>query len=162
MAGKTAQLTARQRAFVQEYLVDLNATQAAIRAGYSKRSAYSQGQRLLKKAEIQAAIREELEKRTERTQITQDYVLKNIVSIVERCMQAEPVTDRKGKPVYVENAAGEQVPAYTFDSHGALRGNELLGKHLGMFNEKVDHNVEGSLTINLKRYDDESNGENGN
>lgn len=68
-------LTLMQAAFVREYLVDLNATQAAIRAGYSKRTAYSQGQRLLKNVEIQKAIQAAISKRAEHTDITAEKVL---------------------------------------------------------------------------------------
>lgn len=70
-----------QERFCQEYIIDLNATQAAIRAGYSERTAYSQGQRLLKKVEIQERIQELMKERGERTQITQDKVLQEIAII---------------------------------------------------------------------------------
>lgn len=62
-------LSAKQRLFVSEYLIDLNATQAAIRAGYSEKTAYSQGQRLLKHVEVQAAIEAAKTERLERTEI---------------------------------------------------------------------------------------------
>lgn len=69
-------LKPKQQAFVDEYLVDLNATQAAIRAGYSERTANEQGARLLANVSVQAAIRERMRDREERTEITQDKVLK--------------------------------------------------------------------------------------
>ncbi|MAM60849.1 terminase small subunit [Maritimibacter sp. UBA3975] len=74
-------LTAKQERFVAEYLIDLNATQAAIRAGYSEKSAYSQGQRLLKNAEAQAAIQEAKAKRQKRTEITQDRVIEELAKL---------------------------------------------------------------------------------
>ena len=74
-------LTEKQERFVEEYLVDLNATQAAIRANYSKKTAYSQGQRLLKNVEVQEAIQTAVKKRSERTEITQDMVLKELASV---------------------------------------------------------------------------------
>ena len=74
-------LTEKQERFVAEYLVDLNATAAAKRANYSERTAYSMGQRLLKKVEIQAAIQEAIKKRAHRTEITQDMVLKELAAI---------------------------------------------------------------------------------
>lgn len=74
-------LTEKQERFVAEYLVDLNATAAAKRANYSERTAYSMGQRLLKKVEIQAAIQEAIKKRARRTEITQDMVLKELAAI---------------------------------------------------------------------------------
>lgn len=74
-------LTARQARFVEEYLIDLNATQAAIRAGYSRKTAGSQGFDLLKKPEIQAAIQEAQARRSQRTEITQDRVLAELAKI---------------------------------------------------------------------------------
>ena len=76
------ELTDKQKRFVEEYLVDLNATQAAIRAGYSEQTAYSIGQRLLKKVEVQEAIQQAQNKRSERTQITQDEVIRRLI---EKC-----------------------------------------------------------------------------
>ena len=74
-------LTAKQRLFVDEYLVDLNATQAAIRAGYSERTAYSVGHENLKKPDIQQAISEASKARAERTGIDQDRVVDELAKI---------------------------------------------------------------------------------
>lgn len=74
-------LTGKQARFVAEYLIDLNATQAAIRTGYSAKTAYSQGQRLLKDVEVAAAIAAALATRSERTEITQDMVLRELWAI---------------------------------------------------------------------------------
>jgi phage terminase small subunit len=123
-------ITDRQQRFVEEYLVDLNATQAAIRAGYSAKTAASQGERLLRNVEISAALTAAQAVRSKRTEITQDYVLDNLRSVVERCMQAEAVLDREGQPT------GE----FTFNAAGANKGLELLGKHLGMFVNKIEIN----------------------
>ena len=75
------ELTEKQKVFVAEYLVDLNATQAAIRAKYAEKTAYSAGQRLLKDVEVQAAIQREMNRRSERTQITQDNVLNELAKL---------------------------------------------------------------------------------
>jgi phage terminase small subunit len=75
------ELTPKQRAFVREYLIDLNATQAAIRAGYSENTAYSIGQENLKKPEIEKAISQAMELRAKRTDITADRVLKELAKI---------------------------------------------------------------------------------
>jgi phage terminase small subunit len=75
------ELTKKQALFVQEYLIDLNATAAAKRAGYSEKSAYSQGERLLRKAEVQAVIQVAKRERSMRTQITQDQVLREYARI---------------------------------------------------------------------------------
>lgn len=71
-------LTDRQRRFVEEYLVDLNATQAAIRAGYSKRTAASQGERLLRHVEVAAAVRAAQDARSKRTEVTQDRIVREL------------------------------------------------------------------------------------
>jgi len=76
-----ATLKGKQARFVEEYLKDLNATQAAIRAEYSVKTAYSQGQRLLKKVEVQKAIEEANKARSERTKIDSDYVLHRLAEI---------------------------------------------------------------------------------
>ena len=69
------ELTPKQRLFVEEFLVDLNATKAAARAGYSPKTARSQGQRLLTNVDIADAIREAMASRSERTGITADMVV---------------------------------------------------------------------------------------
>lgn len=114
--------------FVEEYLVDLNATQAAIRAGYSERSAEVTGHRLLRDAKVAAAIAEAQKARSERTEITADWVLKNLKTVAERCMQAEPVLDRDGK----------ETGEFTFNASGANRSLELIGKHLKMFTDRTE------------------------
>ncbi len=134
-------LTPKQRCFVEEYPVDLNATQAAIRAGYSAKTAKQQGARLLTNVDVAAAIQAAMDARSERTGITQDYVLSTIQETIERCSQAEPVLDRKGAPVHVDTPDGMTVPAYTFDSNAVLRGCELLGRHLKLFTDKVETKI---------------------
>jgi len=115
-------LTAKQKAFVQEYLVDLNATQAAIRAGYSAKTAGSIGQRLLTKVEIQAELAAAMAARGERTEITADYVLRRLKEEAE--------------------LTGEG------SSHSArIKALELLGKHQGMFADRLK--IDGSLDVNL-------------
>ncbi|MEX2964513.1 terminase small subunit [Microbulbifer sp. TYP-18] len=74
-------LNDKQKLFVAEYLKDLNATQAAIRAGYSEKTAKSQGQRLLTNVDINRAISLAQDKRSERTQVDADYVLRRLAEI---------------------------------------------------------------------------------
>ena len=142
-----ANLTPKQQRFVEEYLIDLNATQAAIRAGYSERTAKSIGQENLTKPDIQKAIQEAQNKLTERTEITQDYVLTNIKKVIERCMQQEAVQARDGSPLLVEGPEGDLACLFEFKETGALKGLELLGKHLGMFKDKVEHSGPGGGPI---------------
>lgn len=132
-------LTKKQELFVKEYLIDLNATQAAIRAGYSEKTSYSIGEENLKKPVIAAAIQEEMDKRAKRIEINADYVLNTIVETIERCKQEiEPIFEGTG-----ENRAftGE----FRFDSSAVLKGAELLGKHLKLFTDKVELTGEISL-----------------
>lgn len=138
-------LNAKQEAFVREYLVDLNATQAAIRAGYSEKTARAIGAENLTKPDIASAIQEAMDERSKRTEITADYVLQSIVSTMERCKQVEPVYDRKGDPVMIETPDGGEARAFTFNAAGVLKGAELLGKHLKLFTDKVEHS--GGLSV---------------
>lgn len=152
-------LTAKQERFCEEYLVDLNLTQAALRAGFGNGEAAAgvMGHRLLKNPKIQERINSLREAQSKRTQITADYVLNTIHETVERCKQARPVLDRDGEPVMVETALGEIAPAYVFDSKGVLKGAELLGKHLKLFTEK--HELSGPdgkpIALNHSQLTDE-------
>ena len=131
-------LTPKQQRFVEEYIIDLNGKQAAIRAGYAERSAEVTASRLLSNANVARVINKALAARSQRTEITADYVLGTILETVERCKQAAPVLDKTGKQVMVETEGGELAPAYTFDSKAVLRGCELLGKHLALFTDKQE------------------------
>lgn len=156
-----AKLTPRQAAFTQEYLVDLNATQAAIRAGYSAKTAYRTGADNLRKPQIAAAIQEAQEARAERTRITQDRVAEEIAKLAFSNMldymtvtsdgyavvdlsaltrgQAAAITELQVDE-YVEGRDDDarlvkRIKFKLTDKKGAL---ELLGKHLGMFTDRVD------------------------
>ena len=124
-------MTDKQNVFVQEYLKDLNATQAAIRAGYSAHTAYSIGQRLLSNVEISNAINSAMSERSERAKLTADYVLQNLHEIAQRCMQKSPVMVKGEQAIDDE---GRHL--WTFDAKNALRALELIGKHMGMFSDK--------------------------
>jgi phage terminase small subunit len=132
-ARPTSELTNRQARFVEEYLLDLNAKQAAIRAGYSPNTAEAQASRLLSLVKVQRAVSESIDRRTARVEVDQDWVLSRLALIAERCLQHVPVQDRHGNPVLVETPDGELAAAYTFQANGATRALELLGKHLGLF-----------------------------
>jgi phage terminase small subunit len=116
-------MTPKQEAFVREYLIDLNATQAAIRAGSSEPN--KQGPRLLVNVGIAAAIKAAMEGRAERTEITADWVLNGIRDLVKTCLEKEEFTV-------------------------AMRGYELLGKHHGLFPNKVDVTVTDSIASDLE------------
>lgn len=74
-------MTPKQKAFVSEYLIDLNATQAAIRAGYSEKTANEQGSRLLANVSVIKAIKEAIDKRSEKTEVNAEYVLNRLTQI---------------------------------------------------------------------------------
>lgn len=120
-------LTPKQEMFCREYLVDLNGTQAAIRAGYSEKTANEQAARLLANVNIQEYVQSLMDARVQRVEITADYVLKSIHEITERCKQ--------GVPVLVE---GQPTGEWKFEPNAALKGCELLGKHLKLFTDKTE------------------------
>ncbi len=124
-------MTDKQNIFVQEYLKDCNATQAAIRAGYSQKTAYSIGQRLLRNVEVSQAINSAMSERQERTALNADYVLHSLHEIAQRCMQKSPVMVKGEQAIDDE---GRHL--WTFDAKNAIRALELLGKHMGMFSDK--------------------------
>lgn len=130
-------LTAKQQAFVVEYLVDLNGTQAAIRAGYSPKTANEQAARLLAKASVRTAVEAAKKEREKRVQVSQDYVLSTIVDTVERCRQVRPVLNKKGEQIMVETPTGDVAPAYVFEPHAVFKGTDQLAKHIGMY--KLDN-----------------------
>lgn len=117
--------TEKQKRFVDEYLKDLNASAAARRAGYSTKTADRIGPELLGKTCVSKLIAERIQKRQQRTEITQDFVLTNLKEIVQRSMQHEGADE--------------------YDPRAAAKALELLGKHLGMFTDKIK--LEGELTV---------------
>ena len=120
--GEVVAVNIKQEMFVKEYLVDKNATQAAIRCGYSEKTAYSQGQRLLKHVEVSKAISDGLEKLSEKLNIDAEYVLSGIKEVTEEA--------RVGK-----------------DRSVALKGYKMLGKYLKLFTDRVEHS--GNININV-------------
>lgn len=139
MASEATPLPPRQQRFVEEYLLDLNATQAAIRAGYSAKTADVQGSRLLGNAKVAAAIQAAKSARSARTAITQDWVLERLRENVERAMTADAVRDSEG------NAIG----LYTYQGAVANGALTLIGKHLGMFAERHEVSAPGGGPVQV-------------
>ena len=174
-------LTERQEQFCNEYLIDLNATQAAIRAGYKEKTAYSAGQRLLKHVEIQKRIQQLKNERSERTEISQDRVLKELaaiafanatdfVQVTEKPLynsDGEKMLDNSGEVIMIpdveitetEKLKPEQKKAIASIKQGRngievklndkTKALELLGRHLGMWNDKQEINL---TAVNIEDF----------
>ena len=137
---KAVKLTAKQEAFCLEYLKDLNATQAAVRAGYSAKTANQIGPENLVKLGISEKIAELMEKRNEKINIDAEWVLRKAVELHDRCSQAVAVTDREGKPVKDD----EGNPIYAFEHTGVSKALDIIGKHVDVnaFKQVIEHSGE--------------------
>lgn len=163
-------LTPKQRRFVDEYLIDLNATQAAIRAGYSPKTANEQGARLLANVSIAKAIQEARDKQQERTEITQDRVLLEYARIA--FFDPRKLFRSDGSPKPVEELDTDTAAALAglevreeFEGAGENRtfvgytkkyklANKLgaldsLAKHLGLFEPKEEDSEEETIKIEI-------------
>lgn len=157
-------LTAKQKRFCDEYLIDLNATQAAIRAGYSKNTANEQAARMLAKVSIKEYLKERMAEKESELIASQDEVLRYLTSVMRREYAEhivvtvsekksfyEPdvngtmrkVTEEKEEPQIVE------IPAKLSDANKAA---ELLGKRYGLYTDKVD--VDGAIPVVISGADD--------
>ena len=147
MEGNSSQkgkvkLTAKQLAFCEEYLVDLNATQACIRAGYKVDNAKQMGTENLSKPAIAEEIAKLQAKRSAKTELNAEWVLEKLKEVHSRCMQEEAVM--------VRGADGlEPSGEYKFEHSGANKSLELIGRHLAMFTDKKE--LSGS--IGIEAYD---------
>lgn len=180
-------LTPKQAAFVQEYLIDLNATQAAIRAGYSSKDADVTGPRLLGNVGIQEAIQAAMAERSERTQINQDWVLKRLALLADAnpkklaswdeggvtVKDSDELTDDEAyliNEVILDETIKESKDGSELVLHRQKRlkpisdntkakALELIGKHLGMFTDKLK--IQGDLNhnVNFKDVSEMSNEE---
>lgn len=178
-------LTDKQKRFCEEYLIDLNATQAAIRAGYSPKTAEQTASRLLRNVKVQEYIAKRQKELSRSTEITQERVIKELALIafsnnadyahvVEKKMQVEAggalvdVLDKDGKPVMyrtvepvlTEKLTEEQKRALAVIKKGRdglevkscdkVKALELLGKHLGIFTDKIEANVNDTTRSELQ------------
>jgi phage terminase small subunit len=173
-------LTPKQAAFVREYLIDLNATQAAIRAGYSAKTAGSIGDENLRKPEIAAAVQRAMAERSKRTEISADQVLRELAKIGFSDIR-RAVNWRAHVTGMVEDEDGGQRLAVTnevtlidsdkIDDDTAAAVSEIsqsaqgglkiklhdkkgalvdIGRHLGMFTDKVEMNVNVDLANRIE------------
>lgn len=136
-------MTAKQRLFCDEYLIDLNATQAAIRAGYSKKTAYSIGIENLNKPELKKYIEDRMAEKESKLIADQDEVLKYLTSVLRGESQSS---------VLARNfEGGEDVIEKPPDEKERLKAAELLGKRYGLYTEKVEAELDTELNINVRR-----------
>ena len=151
---------------MEEYLIDLNATQAAIRAGYSPETAYSIGSENLKKPEIRACIEKAMAERSKRTGINQDRIImelakigllnpKDLVDFDEATVKEEATEEDLAAIASVRvkrfpTKDGEGIER-EIKMHDKTKALELLGRHFGMFKDKVE--VSG-LEEEKKKLDD--------
>ena len=117
---KSNTLTPKRLLFCFEYLIDQNGTRAAIRAGYSSKTAASTAVEILKVSEVQSVIKAGLAAKIERCKVDADWVLKEQVKVYERCMTVHPILDHDG------SNTGE----FKFDASGANKALENIGKHV--------------------------------
>lgn len=167
LAAPRRSLTPKQTMFVQEYLVDLNATQAAIRAGYSAKTAEQQGSRLLMNVEVAAAVQAHMDKRATSTGITADRVLKEIAKLA--FFDPRKLLRSDGTPVPIHEldddtaaaVAGVDIVTKGNDDLGYAdilkvkladksRNLELLGRHLKLFTDKIEVDVGDELAARMK------------
>ncbi len=137
------QLTPKQAAFCAEFMLDLNASAAARRAGYSAKSAEQQGSRLLSNAKVAARIAAAQRERAERLEVDADWVLAQLVEVAQRCLQhVTPALGRDGKQMYDGDHA-----VYRFDAQGANRALELAGRHVSVqaWRDRIEVQSELSL-----------------
>lgn len=117
-------LAEKKKAFCREYVIDLNATQAAKRAGYSEKTAYAKGHDLLKEPEVKAEIDRLMAARNQRLDINADYVLQQAVKLHEKCMSDG-----------------------SFNPASAARALELIGKHTQVQAFKENLNINGTMQV---------------
>lgn len=156
-----AKLTEKQQRFVEEYLIDLNGTQAAIRAGYSARTANEQASRLLANVSVQQAVSERMAERSKRTGVNQDRVILELAKIA--FLKMTDVVDKDGnikddanpddlsciesiKYKHSDTDTGSSTEREV-KTASKLKALELLGKHLGMWNDKLDVNIAQPIVI---------------
>ena len=138
-------LTARQEKFIDEYLIDLNATQAALRAGYSAKTAHSCGPRLLANAGVAAAIAAAKQARAEATKIDSDWVLREAVTLYQRCIQEiKPALHPKSRR-QLKDDSGNLL--FTFNAAAANRSLELVGKHVDIGAFKDHLVISGGISL---------------
>ncbi len=147
-----AKMTAKQKRFCDEYLIDLNATQAAIRAGYSKKTAYSIGVENLKKPVLKSYIEKRMAEKENELIAAQDEVLKYLTSVMRGISRSSVVVVESTGDFCSRAREIEKAP----DEKERLKAAELLGKRYGLYTEKIDQLIDMELNISVD-YGGENN-----
>ena len=142
-----AELSDKQKKFADEYIKCLNASEAYRKAGYKSdniNTVKNNSSKLLAKTCIQEYVSQRQKKLQEKTEITQEWVLNRLKEISDRCMQEVPVMKR---------VDGEMIETgeFKFDSAGAVKATELLGKTLGLFEPKQQPQQQPSINITFAK-----------
>lgn len=152
-------LTKKQQMFVDEYIIDLNGTQAAIRAGYSKKSARQAGTENLSKPSIREAIDERLAEKKEKLIMKQDEILERLTKQGRReetdyqvVIVEEPIFDETNQLIGVEKKP--QIVEIPTQNKDAIKALELLGKRYRMWTEKVEAEVTTPIFVDDVPEDD--------
>ncbi|HHH8705219.1 TPA: terminase small subunit [Streptococcus pyogenes] len=145
--GKLSKLTLKQKRFADEYIISANATAAAIKAGYSKKTARSIGQENLTKPDIKAYIGERLEKLESEKIATQEEVLQYLTSIMRG--------DQQEKTLISVGEFGQKIVDIDVGAKDRIKAAELLGKRYRLFTDKVEMDVSSDVTINVGEWDDD-------
>lgn len=157
MTMSKKKLTEKQKRFALEYLVDFNATQAAIRAGYSKRTAHAVGHENLTKSDIQKLVKELADKATEKVEVEVNNILRELLVMgffdPADFTKVGSVADIAKLPEHVRRAiAGwswDKQGNFILKFHDKKSVLELLGKYKSMWTEKHDHNHGGDVTFTM-------------
>lgn len=149
-----AKLTAKQQRFCDEYLIDLNATQAAIRAGYSKKTANRIGTENLSKLVIREYIENRMAEKEAALIANQDEVLKYLTSVLRG--------QSKSTEIVIEGLGDGSTKARKMEKEpyekDKLKAAELLGKRYGLYTEKVEEKVDMELNVTIDYGDEEDTG----
>ena len=138
-------MTAKQRIFCEEYLIDLNATQAAIRAGYSKKTAYSIGVENLRKPELKKYIDERMAEKQSALIADQDEVLRYLTAVMRGESRSSVVVVESTGDFTSAAREMEKAP----DEKEKLKAAELLGKRYGIYTERTEQAVDMDLKITV-------------
>ena len=142
-----AKMTPKQKRFCDEYLIDLNATQAAIRAGYTEKYAHTNVTKLLQNTTVKEYIAERMAEKESELIADQDEVLKYLTSVMRGKSQSEVIVVEGVGMGESEARAMQKAP----DEKERLRAAELLGKRYGLYTEKVEADIDTELNINIRR-----------